>query len=65
MTDYMIAEIYSRAQQEMLVADCANYGVLGTIAPFLTFYFIQHKQTKHCIINWTISHLVQIHALLT
>lgn len=30
----MIAEIYSRAQQEMLVADCANYGVLGTIAPF-------------------------------
>lgn len=38
MTDYMIAEIYSRAQQEMLVADCANYGVLGTIAPFLTFH---------------------------
>lgn len=42
----MIAEIYSRAQQEMLVADCANYGVLGTIAPFLTFHWFNiNKQS--------------------
>lgn len=67
----MIVEIYSHPQQEMLAADCANYGVLGAIAPFLIFQqpclflsylfefiFTDDVLPTSWIINFTVSHFV-------